>query len=122
MDTALNGIYRYDINRNSWEMFIEFPEDCNGAAPIDHRGCIDQKSGRMYLFGGHGNIFMIIDIENKTIDCKCIGGVKAARMNIMVDNNPTGVCTYSKLFVHGLSHLRYIDLAEIKGDEFRFSA
>lgn len=122
MDTGIYGIYRYDIKRNSWEMFLEYPEECDGADPIDHRGCIDQESGKMYLFGGDGNIFVIIDLENKAIDCKCVGKVRAAKMNFIVgDDEPTGLCTSSKLFVHGKSHLTYIDLADINGDDFKFN-
>ena len=57
------GIYRYDIRNNVWEKFLDHPEEFGDWQVIDHRGCIDPESGKMYLFGGHESVFAILDIE-----------------------------------------------------------
>ena len=62
--TDIEGLNKYNINKNKWESFISYPSNFQNR---NHAVCFNPNDQIVYLVGGSTNTLTHINIKNKSI-------------------------------------------------------
>eukprot|EP01084_Bolivina_argentea_P066893 121950_1 len=128
------GIHQYDVNKNKWSKFADYPSKFSKINLLDLKCAINKKNGKLYFYGSMDALYAIFHIESKKWDIKCCESCykmegrslfsKAKKYNCKTKmNNAKTVIIDSKLHIIGTTnHTFYHLISDVKksGNETSF--